>query len=561
MNACVAQGPRRRKRVQSEEVSMRRLLFAVPVAGLMLATVVAGPAHANDRGGSDRQQSSDGGGKLKHLVVIYEENHSFDNLYGLWRGVDGIANPASSTPHQTQVDTAGSAYTCLKQNDSHLTSPPLSATCTDPRGFSSHFTNQPFAIDDFVAQNQKTEDLVHRYYQQQYQIDGGSMDRFTLASDAAGLTQGYYQTTQLPVYQYLTGAGAPPSVVADHFFQGAFGGSFLTHQWLVAAQTPVFANADNSGGSNDLHSVVDSNGMPASTPLYTSPLGTATKDKALTASCTPPAGRPATPAGIVCGDYAVNTIQPASQPYSPTSNPAQRLPLLTSGNIGDELSAKNVSWAWYAGGWDNAAGNTSGAGWTNGGTPGTCTDSNHNTADVYPYCGDKLFQYHHQPFNYFANYAQNGAGRSHLADEKNFLAAASNGTLPAVSFVKPMGPDNEHPGYTDVTSGDQHLVDLLKALRSSPDWSSTAVVVTYDENGGFWDHVSPPTNEGVSDKWGPGTRVPTLVVSPLLAKTGVTHSSFDTTSILSTIEERWDVEPLSSRDASVRSLMSLFKEN
>jgi acid phosphatase len=387
------------------------------------------------------------------------------------------------------------------------------------------------------------------------------MDRFTQASDATGLTQGYYDTTQLPVYKYLTSAGAPPSVVADHFFQGAFGGSFLTHQWLIAAQTPVFAGADNSGGPNDLHSVVDANGMPASTPLYTSPLGASVKDKALTASCSPAAGRPATPAGVVCGDYAVNTIQPSSQPYSPTSNPATRLPLLSSSNIGDSLSARKVSWSWYAGGWDNAAGNTTGAGWTNGSTPGTCADPNHNSADVYPYCGDKLFQYHHQPFNYFANYAQNGSGRSHLKDEKDFLAAASSGTLAAVSFVKPMGAENEHPGYTDVTSGEQHLVDLLKALKSSPDWSSTAVVVTYDENGGFWDHVSPTTKKGVSDQWGPGTRVPTLVVSPLLSKTGVTHTSFDTTSILSTIEKRWDIDPLSTRDAAVRSLLGLFKDD
>jgi acid phosphatase len=530
---------------------MRRLLFAVPMSGLIVATVLAGPVQASDHSGG-------GAPALKHLVVIYEENHSFDNLYGLWPGADGISSPASSTPRSTQVDAAGSAFTCLEQNDPHLTV--LSATCSDPRGFSSHFTNAPFAIDPFIAQTQSTEDLVHRYYQQQYQIDGGRMDRFTTGSDAAGLTMGYYQTTQLPVYQYLTGAGAPPYVVADHFFQGAFGGSFLNHQWLIAAQTPVFANADNTGGANDLHSVVDANGMPASTPLYTSPLGASAKDKALTASCAPPAGRPATPEDVVCGDWAVNTIQPASQPYSPTSSPAQRLPLLSSSNIGDSLSAKDISWAWYSGGWDNAAGVTSGPGWTNGTTPGTCTDPNHNSADVYPYCGDKLFQYHHQPFNYFANYAQNGPGRSHLEDEQDFLAAAAKGKLPAVSFVKPLGEENEHPGYTNVNSGEQHLVNLLKALKSSPDWSSTAVVITYDENGGFWDHVSPPTKDGVSDRWGPGARVATLVVSPLLERTGVTHTSYDTTSILSTIEKRWDIEPLSSRDASVHSLLPLFTE-
>ena len=145
-----------------------------------------------------------------------------------------------------------------------------------------------------------------------------------------------------------------------------------------------------------------------------------------------------------------------------------------------------MSWGWYSGGWDNAAGVTNGTGWTNGPTPGVCSDPNHNPADVYPYCGDTLFQYHHQPFNYFANYAEGASGRSHLQDEQDFLQQAAGGSLPAVSFIKPLGPENEHPGYTDVTSGEQHLVDLIKAIQAGPDWEHTAIVVTYDEHGGFW---------------------------------------------------------------------------
>src|SRR5205814_3194901 len=124
-------------------------------------------------------------------------------------------------------------------------------------------------------------------------------------------------------------------------------------------------------------------------------------------------------------------------------------------------------------------------------------------------------------------------------------------SLPAVSFVKPLGAENEHPGYANVTSGEQHLVDLIKAIKAGPDWATTAVVVTYDEHGGFWDHVPPPTAPRVSDMWGPGARVPTLVISPLLTKTGVTHITYDTTSILATIEQRWDVAALGARDAAV----------
>src|SRR5439155_25569649 len=77
-----------------------------------------------------------------------------------------------------------------------------------------------------------TRDLVHRFYNEQYQIDGGRQDRYVAGSDAAGLVMGYYDTRQLPIYRYLHSAGAPHYAIADNFFQAAFGGSFLNHQWL-----------------------------------------------------------------------------------------------------------------------------------------------------------------------------------------------------------------------------------------------------------------------------------------------------------------------------------------
>ena len=84
------------------------------------------------------------------------------------------------------------------------------------------------------------------------------------------------------------------------------------------------------------------------------------------------------------------------------------------------------------------------------------------------------------------------------------------------------------------------------------------MVVTYDEFGGQWDHVPPPTRAGISDQWGPGTRIPALVVSPLLRGPRVSSLRADTTSILATIEARYGLAPLTSRDASVRSLATLF---
>ena len=126
-----------------------------------------------------------------------------------------------------------------------------------------------------------TRDLVHRFYQEQYQIDGGKQNRYVTGSDAVGLTMGGYDTKSLPIYQYLHGRDAPNYVIADHFFQAAFGGSFLNHQYLVAARAPVDTAAGPGGADAGLHSVVDANGFPnARYPLYHP--ATAVKDAQLT---------------------------------------------------------------------------------------------------------------------------------------------------------------------------------------------------------------------------------------------------------------------------------------
>ena len=135
--------------------------------------------------------------------------------------------------------------------------------------------------------------------------------------------------------------------------------------------------------------------MPVNYPFYASPTPTLVKDLQLTASCAPGPGRGPTPPGVVCGDYAVNTIQPFVQPFSPGTPSARRLPLQTAPTIGDRLSAANVDWAWYSGGWSNASGDVNGPGWTNGAGP-ACSDPNALTNAAYPNCPDKLFQLHHQ---------------------------------------------------------------------------------------------------------------------------------------------------------------------
>src|SRR5215471_10561413 len=157
---------------------------------------------------------------IKHFVIIYEENHSFDNLYGGWEGVNGAAKADSA--HTVQVDAQGAAFSCLLQNDVNLTVGPLTGTCSA----TSHFFNNKFPLDSFIPPTATTcpapgvfaanglmngtgqpggctRDIVHRYYSEQFQINGGKQNRYVLGSDAAGLAMGIYDTTALPIYRYL----------------------------------------------------------------------------------------------------------------------------------------------------------------------------------------------------------------------------------------------------------------------------------------------------------------------------------------------------------------------
>ena len=497
-------------------------------------------------------------GQYDHVVVIYQENHSFDNLYGRWgwvggKRVDGLNRATAQTWTQKAQD--GTTYGCLRQNDVNLTSPPQAASChdADHGTADSAFTNNPFTIDDYIQPDDTTcpppggafqpngyvngtgdpggctRDLVHRFYQEKYQIHGGAQDRYVTGSDAIGLTMGTYDTKQLPIYSYLHAAGAPHYVIADHFFQGANGGSFLNHQWLIAGRAPF---VDPNGAVPDptkkpTHAILDDNGMPTSYPQYTA-TDPVVRDGQLTVRCPDPSN--VENYALACGNFAVNTVQPSSPPYS-SGGPF--IPLIDDSkypNIGDRLTGDKISWAWYSGGWDDA----------NAGTPGP------------------LFQYHHQPFNYFADYAPGTPGRHHLQDETDFFDAAETGNLPTVSFVKPYGAENEHPGYASANSGSKHLVDLIKAVEEGPAADDTLVVITYDEFGGQWDHVSPPgpgsSTPGPYDAFGPGTRIPAVLLSQKMTKSAVDHTSYDTTSIIATLERAYGLDPVGIRDARVADL-------
>jgi len=431
--------------------------------------------------GLPASRAQDGGlAKINHVIVIYQENWSFDGLYGRFPGADGLAN-AGETVKQTMKD--GTPYAVLPLPLDTAKKPPA----VDAR-FPPNLPVQPFDLARYVPPDEKTGDLVHRFYHEQHQINGGRMDRFVAWSDNPGLVLSYYDATDLPEGQL-----ARQYTMADRFFHAAFGGSFLNHFWLVCACTPVWPNA------------------PAGEVAELDAAGLLVKDGTVT------------PDG-----YAVNTAFPTNPPYpASVADPARRLPPQTMPTIGDRLSEHGIDWAWYAGGW-------------------------HDAVAGHP---DSLFQFHHQPFNYFARYADGTTERArHLKDIEDFKAALADHTLPAVSFVKPIGADNEHPGYASLLQGQRHVVDLVSRVQASPYWKDTVIIIAYDEHGGRWDHVPPPPG----DRWGPGVRVPAIIVSPYAKRGFIDHTVYDTTAILKLIEERWGLAPLGPRDAATNDLRNAF---
>jgi len=431
--------------------------------------------------------------RIEHFVILYLENRSFDNLYGLFPGADGLLDDACQLKAPLQRDAEGRLYEKLP----------------GPGGPGSLFdglANHPFLIDPLISPHETTPDPTHMFFTQQAQINGGAMDRFVAFGSARAFSVGVYDTAKLPLARY-----AGDFTLCDRFFQSAFGGSFLNHQWLVSARTPSFPSATESLSREPERE--------PHTPFPVSPTGVFTgEDWSLTSDL-----------------YAVNTVQSINWPHDAASEESL-LPSQTAPTIGDRLSEAGLSWAWYAGGWDEARA------YAAGDPSATYTE---NVAS---------FQFHHQPFVYFESFKEGAPGRAHLKDERDLLADLAQERLPAVAFVKPVGFDNEHPGYTNLRRGEDHAASLIEAIMQSSAWPTTAVIVTYDENGGFADHVSPPT----IDRWGPGARIPALVISPRARKHHVDHTTYETVSVLATLEHRFGLAPLSSRDASAQDLSPAF---
>ena len=216
----------------------------------------------------------------------------------------------------------------------------------------------------------------------------------------------------------------------------------------------------------------------------------------------------------------------------------------------------------------------------NGGNPGPGTDcdgSSWGTVTVIDQYGNRSQQarcFHfktlpdalHEAGITWKYYGENGGFLSLIASIRNtnlwnegiasptqFFADAKSGHLPSVSWLMPPGEYSEHPPGS-VCEGENWTVSVLNAVMQGPDWNSTVVFITWDDFGGFYDHMAPPQ----VDQFGLGPRVPLLIISPYAKSGYVSHTVYDHTSVLKFIETRYGLQPLTSRDAAASNMLDSF---
>ena len=424
--------------------------------------------------------SSDPLATIGHIVVILEENHSFDNLFGNFPGANGLANAGDAA---TQIGPDGKPYKFLPA--------PVDADVKPPevdKRFSSQLPNGPFLLNHFVSLDDDTGDLIHEFYTEQRQINDGAMNRYADLSNAKGLTMGYYDLSGTYLWKL-----AQQFTVGDAMFHSAFGGSLLNHTFLVCSCALRWPNA------------------PAGFVARRDP-ATGEMNYALVS-----------PDGYVINDRPSVYLHPPKETDASRLVPPQTLP-----HIGDRLDAKGVSWKWYSGGYDDAM----------AGQPAP------------------LFKYQHQPLAYFQDLAPGTpAQQAHLQDYKDLVHDIQQNTLPRVVFYKPIGQFNQHPGYANITDGDRHLSEVVGMLQHSPAYGDMLILITYDENGGTWDHVAPPRR----DRWGPGTRVLLIAVGPMVKRGYVDHTPYDFGSILRTIEVRFGADAVNDTDGNAYPMRNLLR--
>jgi phospholipase C len=529
-----------------------RLLLGCLTAAL---TLTAASAVADDRDDHRTHTAT----PIKHLVVIFQENVSYDHYFGTYPIAQ---NNPGETPFKAKKRTPrnNNLITPLDVND----------------GFN------PLAGVDLIGHNPNNNPAAPAAPNNSRQNGGGASNPFRLSPAQAVMNdQGHNYTPEQEAYNNFhmdgfpawTGVagpppGPPPAIVATKgLVMGYYDGNTTTALWNYAQH---FALSDNHFTTT----------FGPSTPGALNLIAGQNSGFAAVNSHVPSSHE------VSDGGTSFTMIGDGDPLFDVCSGPGVDQATIAGRNIGDMLNAKGITWGFFEGGFDLTVVNTNG-------TTG-CLRSHAATQPPFPVSQDYIP--HHQPFQYFASTRNPNHDRpssvaaighslipgTHTPDKANhqydlhdFFDALNAGHLPAVSYLKAAAFEDGHAGYSDPLDEQHFVVRTINALQKSPFWSSTAVVIAYDDSDGLYDHQMPPIvnpSFSVADKLnGPntcnnglqqgrrtratplngafgyaaqgrcayGTRIPLIVVSPFAKTNFVDHTLTDQTSILRFIEDNW----------------------
>ena len=440
---------------------------------------------------------------IKHIVIIMQENRSFDNYFGTYPGANGIPKNV-----------------CMPLDPQHP----------------NHGCVKPFLTTNPITVN----DIPHGYQSSVAAYDNGKMDGFMVAENENNDTMSYYNNNTIPYYWDF----AKHYVLADNFFSSIFSYSLPNHWYAIAGQAPTTsiyygmqkspnpANANNKlipNSTTNINAGLDPNGNnPYAIPNINN------KNTTINNAMVQSDSQHFNPNTHQMKKIFLNKGQKGGGLKSPAPNGSVENEYLKESNltktVGDLfMNNTNITWKYYdhpiaLGGYKNAV----------------------NNGQVNDY------------WNPFAakgsSYTQNYY--SHFVNRGQIFNDLKNNSLPQVSWVIPSSPISEHPP-ANITLGMNWVTDVVDSIMKSPFWNSTAIVVTWDDYGGFYDHVSPPP----VDKYGLGFRMPAIIISPYAKPGFVDHGKYQFESMLKFIEWRFNIPSLTDRDKNANNLLNAFDFN
>jgi phospholipase C len=454
---------------------------------------------------------------IKHIVTIFDENVSFDHYFGTYpfaANTDGTKFTAKpGTP------TVNGLYSKIKQSG------PVGPLLTsNPNLYNPQRLTHSQAL---------TSDQNHGYTAEQKAVDNGKMDLFV-------------QNTQSSTPPAGCGVAAcPPGIVMDYY-----DGNTVTALWNYAQN---YSMSDNNW---------DTTFGPSSPGALNVISGNTAGASALTPAWSPNPGQPTT-ASSIAGGAVIGDPDPFYDTCSDNNHTTtSALAALSGKNIGDLLNAQHVSWGWFQGGFTPTSTNANGA---------VCGATHSNIGGG----SSPDYSPHHNPFAYYASTANPNHlppsslsqigytdQANHQYDLSNFtdaLNGTSGATLPAVSYLKAPEYQDGHPGYSDPIDEQNFIVNTVNSIEHSKYWSSTAIVVTYDDSDGWYDHVAPKIVNGSNDpatdaaictsapvtlgtgndRCGYSQRLPFVVISPFTKANSVSSNTINQASVVKFIEDNW----------------------